>query len=392
MPKFNPLVARLSPPPVPSVAAWAKSYDGSRGPLLDLSQAVPGYPPHPDMLAWLGEAAASKQAAGYGPIEGEIPLRTAYGTHVAALYGAPLTGRNVQITAGCNQAFVATVIALAGAGDTILMTNPYYFNHETTLSMLGINVDIVPCDAASGFIPDVASIEASLHAGVKALALVSPNNPTGAVYPAALLADIFDLCRRNDIWLILDETYRDFLTDTAEPPHGIFSIEGWQNHFVSLYSFSKSYCIPGHRIGAITCGMQTVHQIAKIMDNLQICPPRAGQIALVKAIPALADWREENRLEIGRRSAAMQAVMAGLEGWKLESIGAYFAYVRHPYPDISAEFVAGKLATLAGVVCLPGDYFGEIQEGFLRFAFANADVETIGLLRQRLEDFKLPGI
>ena len=59
MPHFNPLIAKLSPPPVPSVLAWAKAYDGSRGPLIDLSQAVPGYPAHPDMLKWLGEAASS---------------------------------------------------------------------------------------------------------------------------------------------------------------------------------------------------------------------------------------------------------------------------------------------------------------------------------------------
>jgi aspartate/methionine/tyrosine aminotransferase len=392
MPKFNPLVARLSPPPIPSVASWAKSYDGASGPLIDLSQAAPGYPPHDDMLLALGAAAGSPEAAGYGPIEGEISLRTAYADHVAELYDAALTSRNVHITAGCNQAFTATIIALAGAGDTVLLTNPYYFNHEATLSMLGINVDLVPCDAADGFRPDLESIASSLHPGVKALALVSPNNPTGAIYPPALLADIFELCRRNDVWLILDETYRDFLPDTGAPPHGLFGIEGWQNHFVSLYSFSKSYCIPGHRLGAITCGLQTVQQIAKIMDNLQICPPRPAQIAVIKAITSLKAWRKANRHEIGRRADALRAVMSALDGWKLESIGAYFAYIRHPYPDISGEFVASKLASIAGIVCLPGSTFGEIQEGFLRFAFANADVPTIGLLKDRLQGFKLPGL
>ena len=55
---FNPLISRLLPPPVPSVFAWARTYDGARGPLIDLSQAVPGYPPHPDMLTWLGDTAA----------------------------------------------------------------------------------------------------------------------------------------------------------------------------------------------------------------------------------------------------------------------------------------------------------------------------------------------
>lgn len=152
MPHFNPLVEKLSSPPVPSVLAWAKSYDGSRGPLIDLSQAVPGYPAHPDMLAWLGEAAASTAYTGYGAIEGEAALREAYAAHVAGLYRAAITADNIHITSGCNQAFICTAMAIASAGDTILMTNPYYFNQETTLAMLGINVELVPCDAGAGFL------------------------------------------------------------------------------------------------------------------------------------------------------------------------------------------------------------------------------------------------
>ena len=77
MPAFNPLIAKLSPPPVPSVLAWAQAYDGSRGGLINLSQAVPGYPPHPDMLAWLAETAGSRDFTGYGDIEGEEVLRRA---------------------------------------------------------------------------------------------------------------------------------------------------------------------------------------------------------------------------------------------------------------------------------------------------------------------------
>ncbi len=124
MPRFNPRVATLAPPPIPSVFAWAKDYDGSRGPLIDVSQAVPGYPAHPDMLAWLGEAAASTAATGYGPIEGEPGLRAAYARHVGDLYGAAIGAEHIHITAGCNQAFIVTMMALAGAGDTVLVTNP----------------------------------------------------------------------------------------------------------------------------------------------------------------------------------------------------------------------------------------------------------------------------
>ncbi|MBV7519488.1 aminotransferase [Ensifer sp. ENS12] len=392
MPHFNPLVEKLSPPPVPSVLAWAKSYDGSRGPLIDLSQAVPGYPAHPDMLAWLGETAASTAYTGYGAIEGEAVLREAYAAHVAGLYGAAVTADNIHITSGCNQAFICTAMAIAGAGDTILMTNPYYFNQETTLSMLGINVELVPCDAGAGFLPEVDAIAAALRPGIRALALVSPNNPTGAVYPPELLARIHEACRAKGVWLILDETYRDFLPDASIAPHGLLSSEGWQQSFIGLYSFSKSFCIPGHRLGAITAGPAVIEQVTKIMDNLQICAPRSAQAAVAKAIPALADWRQANRAEIAARADALRDVMSRLPKWKLQAVGAYFAYVRHPFPDIDSQFIAEKLAKLAGVVCLPGDYFGEGQENYLRFAFANADAETIRKLEERLANFTPPGL
>lgn len=392
MPHFNPLVEKLSPPPVPSVLAWAKSYDGSRGPLIDLSQAVPGYPAHPDMLAWLGEAAASTAYTGYGAIEGEAVLRDAYAAHVADLYGAAITADNIHITSGCNQSFICTAMAIAAAGDTILMTNPYYFNQQTTLAMLGINVELVPCDAGAGFLPEVDAIAATLRPGIRALALVSPNNPTGAIYPPELLSRIHDVCRANGTWLILDETYRDFLPDAATAPHGLLQAQGWQDSFVGLYSFSKSFCIPGHRLGAITAGPALVEQVTKIMDNLQICAPRSAQAAVAKAIPALTDWRLGNRAEIAARADALRDVMSRLPQWKLQAIGAYFAYIRHPFPDIDSQFVAEKLAKLAGVVCLPGDYFGEGQENYLRFAFANADADTIRRLEERLAGFNLPGL
>lgn len=385
-PAFNPVIAELSLPPVPAVQAWAKDYSGALGPLIDLSQAVPGYPPHADLFRWLGEAASSPAGAGYGPIEGDRALRQAYAAHVSALYGAKLGAENIHITAGCNQAFVAAAMAVAGSGDTVLVTNPFYFNHETTLKMLGIGVGIVSCPAERGFLPAPRAIAAALKPGVKALALVSPNNPTGAVYPADLLAETFDLCRSRGVWLILDETYRDFLLPGSAAPHALFSQPGWEEGLIGLYSFSKSYCIPGHRVGAITAGAALVGQVAKIMDNLQICAPRPPQAALTRAIPGLAGWRAANTNEIENRAAALRETMAGLAGWQIGALGAYFAYIRHPFAAGSAQ-VAEWLAKQAGILSIPGTFFGSGQEQYLRFAFANADAGTIRRLRGRLEGF-----
>ncbi len=384
---LNPLVTRLSPPPIPAVQAWGKSYDGSFGPLIDLSQAVPGYPPHPDMLRWLGEAAASLDYTNYGPIEGETPLREAYAAHVSQLYGAKIVGGNIHITSGCNQAFICAVMAVAAAGDTVLVSDPFYFNHETTLSMLGIKTGFVICESADGFVPTVEALERALTPGVRALALVTPNNPTGAIYPPAQLKAIFDICRKNGIWLILDETYRDFLPEGFGAPHGLLAEKNWQDNLIQLYSFSKSFCIPGHRLGALTAAENVVEEIAKIMDNLQICAPRAAQGAVARALPALAEWRAGNRLEIEARAKALREVMADLGDWRLEAVGAYFAFIRHPFEDHASTEVAECLAKRAGILAIPGEYFGAQHTRFLRFAFANADAATIRQLRGRMQDF-----
>ncbi|TDK39627.1 aminotransferase [Rhizobium deserti] len=389
MPLFNSHVEKLSPPPVPAVAAWGRAYDGKQGPLIDLSQAVPGYPAHPDMLRLLGETASSLAFTGYGPIEGETKLRQAYAEHFSEVYGASLGMSNIHITSGCNQAFICAAMAVAGPGDTVLMTEPFYFNQETTLTMMGVRTAFVPCAAENGFLPDLLDIEKAITGGVRALALVSPNNPTGAIYPPSLLEAVFRLCRDKGIWLILDETYRDFLPAAGQMPHGLFQIEGWEEVLISLYSFSKSFCIPGHRLGAIAASEVAVSQVAKVMDNLQICAPRSAQAAVAQALPLLADWREENRQEIGRRAEALKAVMRGLNDWKLDAIGAYFAFVRHPFAGRGSAEVAEQLAKRAGISCIPGAYFGEGQQDYLRFAFANADAPTIALLEERLKNFSL---
>lgn len=387
MTTLNPLVETLAPPPIPSVFAWAEDYDGRAGPMIDLSQAVPGYAPHPDMLAHLGECAASPAYTGYGPIEGETALRTVYAQHLSQVYRTSFSAGNVHITSGCNQAFIATAIAVCKAGDAVLMTDPYYFNQQTTLAMLGIGTRFAACNPQNGFLPGVEALEEALAPDVRAIALVSPNNPTGAIYPAELLAAIFALCKARGLWLILDETYRDFLAEGISRPHGLFSNDGWQDNLIGLYSFSKSLCIPGHRLGAITAGETVVAQVAKVMDNLQICPPRSAQAAVAKALPRLAGWREGNRREIALRAEALQATMQGIDGWEIAAAGAYFAFVRHPFGDRTSAEVAEALAKEAGILTLPGSFFGQGQDRYLRFAFANADAGTIRLLRERLQRF-----
>ena len=381
---FNPAISRLTAPPVSVVQDWRASYDGGRGQLIDMSQAVPGYAAHPNMTAALEAASANPDSARYGRVEGDLDLREAYAAHLDALYGASVTAAEIHITSGCNQAFVASVLAVAGHGDEILMTRPCYFNHESTLGMLGVGIGYVDCRTENGMLPTLADIDAAIGPNTRALAIVSPNNPCGSIYPAALLTDIFTLCRDRGIWLILDETYRDFLPVPDARPHDLLATDGWQDTLVQLYSFSKSYCMPGHRLGAVTAGSGFVYELAKIIDNIQICAPRAPQMAVTPMLKDLAGWREENRQRIAARSAIFAEVMSGLDGWELLSTGAYFGYVRHPFAGKASLDVAKRMAREAGVLTIPGTFFGDGQEDFLRFAFANAGRDVIAELPDRL--------
>jgi aspartate/methionine/tyrosine aminotransferase len=385
---FNPAVSKLTAPPVSVVQDWRAAYDGSHGDLIDMSQAVPGYAAHPDMTAALERAASDHDSARYGRVEGDWDLRLAYAAHLGVVYGREIAPEEIHITSGCNQAFVAAALATAGHGDEILMTRPCYFNHESALGMLGIGIGYVDCHADNGMLPRLEDIEAAISPATRAVAIVSPNNPCGAIYPHELLDGIFDLCHEKGIWLILDETYRDFLPLDATGPHNLFRREGWQQTLVQLYSFSKSYCMPGHRLGAVTAGADFVLELAKIIDNIQICAPRAAQMAVTPMLTALTEWRQANRERIAARASLFEDVINKIDGWDLLSTGAYFGYVRHPHADKAGSLdVAMRLAREVGVLTIPGTFFGDGQEAFLRFAFANAGRDIIAELPDRLTSF-----
>lgn len=299
---FNPAITRLTAPPVAIVQNWIENYDGRCGALIDLSQAVPDHPAHPELLAALSRHGGDVASLGYGAIEGEDELRAAYADHMTALYGTTVTPPEVIITSGCNQAFITAAMTVAGAGDDVLMMRPAYFNHDSTLAMMGITTRFVETSPAQGFIPQAHAIRAAVTPQTRAIALVSPNNPTGAIYPPAVLDEIAELCRALNIWLILDETYRDFMPDEA-PPHNLLSGTA-RDRVILLYSFSKAYAIPGHRLGAITAPPEAIAEMTKIMDNIQICAPRTAQRALAPMIPELAPWRAENAHRMQERAAA----------------------------------------------------------------------------------------
>ena len=387
--QLNPDLIDTGTPPIPEAQGWARAYGGARGPLIDLSQAVPGAPPPVTLLEKLAAAAAEPGSTRYGGITGDAALREAYAAEISRIYGTAFAPAEVAITSGCNQAYVVTMMALARAGDNVLLPTPWYFNHEMTLTMLGVEPRPLPCDPAQAFVPDIATAESLIDERTRAIVLVTPNNPTGAVYPPATIAAFAALCRRRKIWLVLDETYRDFLPDGAGRSHELFAASDWRDSLIGLYSFSKAYAVPGWRLGAITAGTDVLAQIGKVLDCIQISPVRAGQGAIAWGIDGIRAWREANRSEINARAGLFRQAMAPLNGWSVLAAGAYFAYLAHPFEGVPAAEVVRRLVQERGVLALPGPYFGPGQERHLRIAIANVGADRLGELGGRLQGFSL---
>ena len=154
-----------------------------------------------------------------------------------------------------------------------------------TFQILNITPLPLPLSADTSFLPSASAARALLDSpqgkATKAIVLVTPNNPTGATYPSALIDEFADLARERRVALIVDETYRDFLVpgdtndDPAVParPHALFDRPDWRDHVISLSSFSKSYKIPGHRLGMIVAGQEVLQAVTKVADSIQVRHP-----------------------------------------------------------------------------------------------------------------------
>ncbi|KAF4562636.1 hypothetical protein EYR36_004030 [Pleurotus pulmonarius] len=317
-------------------------------------QRSPGYPPSKDLLDALSSAASQPSTARYSDVLGDMPLRRLLAKEMEIVYGegTRIVADDIALTAGCNLAFVATVMGLADAGDEIILPTPWQ---------------------VSATYP---SIITHFTSQTKAIALVSPNNPTGAVYPSALLASFAELAHSRNIALILDETYRDFILDSA--PHGLFTTSStpWRDYLVHLFSFSKSYAIPGFRLGSITASPAFLKHIALSTHDL---------------LPALRPFIRSNAAAIAARHDLFRQSLPS--SWIIGSQGGYYAFVRHPFGGVKSNVVCQRLAEEMGVVSLPDGFFSNSQVGeavdagtWIRFSVANVDDDKIARVCERLKE------
>lgn len=375
--KVSPLIANVQLPPISEVRRWLEERPQDGMELIDLCQAVPDYPPAPELTAHLSSLLSDPQLSKYSPDEGLPEVREALCSYYDRKYGARLSPDNFCMTIGASQAFWLAIVTLCRAGDEIVVQTPYYFDHPMALEILGIRGVYAPFVEDDGGVPDPATIAGLITDRTKAILIVSPSNPTGVITRPDTILELFDLAKRHNIALILDETYNEFIP-AGRRPHDLFSDPAWGDHFVQIASFGKTYALTGYRAGMLTASGEFIGQAMKAQDSMAVCQPRITQHAVKYGVENLGGWVEANRNMMSRRHDLFRAeFMRHGAHFRIAASGAFFAWVRHPFSGCSGREVAKRLAHEAALLCLPGEVFGPGLEGYLRLAFGNIREEAI---------------
>jgi aspartate/methionine/tyrosine aminotransferase len=385
---INPAVAAVHPPPITEVLGWLSGRKNHDLPLIDLCQAVPSYPPAPVMTAHLKQLLDDPVIARYTPDEGLPEVREAVCERYRRLYGANIESSQICMTVGASQAFWLAMLGLCRPGDEVIVQEPAYFDHPMALTIMGVRMVPAPFVPKNRGIPDPTTIASLITPRTRAILVVTPSNPTGAVTPPAMIEELHDIAVRNGIALVLDETYADFIAGSPRP-HALFTRADWPEHFIQIMSFGKTYALTGFRTGALVASAEFIRQTLKIQDTMTVCQPRIAQLAVKFGAENLDEWVRGNCSMMQRRHDRLRdAFRQPGNRFELVTSGAFFAWVRHPFDGKTGREVAKLLVEEAGVLTLPGEVFGPGLTAYLRLAFGNITDDRIPEAIGRFRSFE----
>lgn len=324
------------------------------------------------ILAALDEP--SLELHGYTPAAGAPSTRQAIAGSLNRRFGTSYTQDNLYLTMGAAAAIDACVNAVCDPGDEVIVIAPFFPEYRVWIENAGCICVVSPADGTT-MMPDLDDLAARITGRTRAVIVDSPNNPTGAVYPAELLAGIADLLRGasakngRTIYLISDEPYREIAYSGVEVPW-VPSI--YENTLV-CYSYSKSLSLPGERIGyaLVPDTMPDWREVYAAVCGAgralgYVCAPSIIQ----KTIEACVDVPSD----VSSYARNREALYGGLTELGYECVepqGAFYLWVRALEPDAKAFSERAKAHEL---LLVPSDEFG--VEGFVRIGYC-VDHDTI---------------
>jgi len=328
---------------------------------------------------------------GYAHSAGLPTARTAVAAYATGL-GAPTTPEHVLITSGASEAADLVLTALVNDGDEVLLPAPGYPIYPAILNKLGAIARYYKLDPARGWLPAAEEIEALITNRTRALVLINPNNPTGAIIPDETIRQTLELAARHKLLVIADEVYRELCFE--EPPTSASVLaQEIDVPLITLESLSKTHLVPGWRIG----WMRYTHEeqmrdltgaIGRLASG-RLCSPTPSQYAVAPALEGSREFQKDFLREIKSRRDLCVNRIRGMEGLSCEIPASAF------YLMIKAERLGGRtdeefvldLLKETGVLVVPGSGFGtDPEQGYFRMVYL-ADEAMLDDIFNRIDRF-----
>ncbi|HEY4202200.1 MAG TPA: LL-diaminopimelate aminotransferase [Devosiaceae bacterium] len=354
--------------------------------IIDLGMGNPDLPTPPHIVEKLQETALDPRTHRYSTSKGIPGLRKAQASYYGRRFGVKLNpDTQVVATLGSKEGFANMASAITAPGDVVLVPNPTYPIHSFGFIMSGGVVRSMPAAANEDFLRTLD--RAVKHSIPKPIALILnyPSNPTAYTADLDFYKEVVKYCRDNGIFILSDLAYAEIYFDEEVPP-SVLQVPGAIDIAVEFTSMSKTYSMPGWRVGFAVGNERLIAALARVKSYLDYGAFTPIQVAATAALNGTDDViAEVRKVYHGRRDVMVESFSRA--GWDIPSPKAtMFAWA--PIPDQFAHLGSLEFAKLliqeTGVAVAPGVGFGEYGDQYIRLAF----VENEQRIRQAARNIK----
>ncbi|MDB2384930.1 pyridoxal phosphate-dependent aminotransferase [Polaribacter sp.] len=245
-----------------------------------------------------------------------------------------ISTEDVLITTGASEALYFTMSAIADFGDEVIIPEPFYANYSSFSASSGVKVVPVVSKIKDNFaLPDITDFEKLTTDKTKAIIICNPSNPTGYLYSKEELEKLRDLVLKHDLYLIVDEVYREFVYDGLEHT-SVMTLKGMEEHAILVDSFSKRYSMCGARIGCIVTKNKRFREVVTKFSQARLSPPTYALIACEAVLNTPQQYFKEVNKEYQKRRDILISELNKIEGIKVASPkGAFYCIIELPVDD-----------------------------------------------------------
>ena len=370
MAKIASRIAQLTGEGALAVFTRAKELEKAGRSIIHLELGEPDFHPAAPVVDAL-RAAVAEGRDRYVATRGIPPLRSAIADYLKRTRGLDVAAEQVLVAPGCKMALALAMMALIEPGDEVLYPDPSFPIYPSFTRGLGAKALPYALREENKFQPDLAEIAAKITPKTRMLIFNSPNNPTGTVFSDSAIAQIAELAKKHDLWVIADEIYARILFSGEYK--SIWALPGMAERTVIIDGFSKSFAMTGWRLGYAVAQKHVIDALDMLVLNTFTCTAEFSQVAAIEAlrdstnaVPAMVE-------EYRKRRDLFVEKLNRIPGFRCQSPdGAFYAWVNIEETGVPAEEVQRVLLEEAGVAGIAGAAFGAEGKNYVRFSLVSA--------------------